>query len=337
MTTIKEIAERSGVAIGTVDRVLHDRGRVSPETAERVRRIANELGFKPNQFARNLSTSRAWRVGLLMPRPDQDAGYWRLPLSGAESAAKALQAYRIGLEPSFFDRYDPESFRAAYARLSDVDAVLMAPVLGLEAAAAIEANRETPHVAFDTEIEHPAVRCVIHQDSYRSGRLAGRLARLALGGEGNVAVLAPDADNYHIAERIRGIADELGGAVRVARHPHADEPGGYARALRGALPGGTGPRALVVADATTGTAARALRGTDAAGTRLIGFDLMEEDAPFLESGEISFLIAQAPRRQGELGLRQIFRLLVLNEACEREIRVPIDVITRENYPEHLGA
>lgn len=38
--TLKQIAEIAGVSRGTVDRALHDRGRVSAKVAERVRRIA---------------------------------------------------------------------------------------------------------------------------------------------------------------------------------------------------------------------------------------------------------------------------------------------------------
>ena len=44
MVTIKEIARLAEVSRGTVDRVLNNREGVSEETAERVRRIADELG-----------------------------------------------------------------------------------------------------------------------------------------------------------------------------------------------------------------------------------------------------------------------------------------------------
>ena len=41
---IKDIAERAGVSVGTVDRVLHKRMGVNPEVAQRVRLIAESLG-----------------------------------------------------------------------------------------------------------------------------------------------------------------------------------------------------------------------------------------------------------------------------------------------------
>ena len=48
-TTIKMIAERAGVSIGTVDRVLHDRPYVKAEVRERVLRVMEELDYHPNQ------------------------------------------------------------------------------------------------------------------------------------------------------------------------------------------------------------------------------------------------------------------------------------------------
>lgn len=53
--TIKKIAELAGVSTGTVDRALHDRGRVDPKVANRIKQIAAELDYKPNSVAKSLS------------------------------------------------------------------------------------------------------------------------------------------------------------------------------------------------------------------------------------------------------------------------------------------
>ena len=70
MSSYKEIAEKAGVSIGTVYRVLHERGRFSPETARRVRDVAHRLGYKKNIYASNLSRSRSYLIALLMPIPN---------------------------------------------------------------------------------------------------------------------------------------------------------------------------------------------------------------------------------------------------------------------------
>ena len=55
--TIKMIAERAGVSIGTVDRVLHDRPYVKAEVRERILQVMEELDYRPNRMASALATS----------------------------------------------------------------------------------------------------------------------------------------------------------------------------------------------------------------------------------------------------------------------------------------
>lgn len=55
MATIKQIAKLAGVSIGTVDRVLHERGGLAPDTKARVQAAIEELGYVPNQTAQSLA------------------------------------------------------------------------------------------------------------------------------------------------------------------------------------------------------------------------------------------------------------------------------------------
>lgn len=55
--TIKMIAEKAGVSIGTVDRVLHDRPYVKAEVRSRVLQVMEELHYRPNHMASALATS----------------------------------------------------------------------------------------------------------------------------------------------------------------------------------------------------------------------------------------------------------------------------------------
>ena len=56
--TIKKIAEVSGVSRGTVDRVLNNRGKVSPKTEQKVRECAKKLGYKPNLAGKALEEKK---------------------------------------------------------------------------------------------------------------------------------------------------------------------------------------------------------------------------------------------------------------------------------------
>ena len=45
--TIKDIARMAGVSAGTVDRVLHNRGDVSPKSKAKVQKVLDEIHFSP--------------------------------------------------------------------------------------------------------------------------------------------------------------------------------------------------------------------------------------------------------------------------------------------------
>ena len=52
--TIKDVARAAGVSASTVSRALRDHHRISPEVRDRVKQVAREMDFHPNQMARSL-------------------------------------------------------------------------------------------------------------------------------------------------------------------------------------------------------------------------------------------------------------------------------------------
>lgn len=66
-TTMMDVAERAGVAIGTVSHVINGTATISDETKSKVDRAIRELGYKPNSFARSLRKNQSKMIGLLIP------------------------------------------------------------------------------------------------------------------------------------------------------------------------------------------------------------------------------------------------------------------------------
>ena len=64
--TIKQVAERAGVSVATVSRVLAGKGFTSPERVERVRAAVQTLDYRPNRAARNLRTRVTQVVGVVI-------------------------------------------------------------------------------------------------------------------------------------------------------------------------------------------------------------------------------------------------------------------------------
>ena len=63
--TIRDVAARAGVSIGTASKALNDNGRLKKETREKVIAAAAELGFRPNSMAQSLHRAKSMTVGIL--------------------------------------------------------------------------------------------------------------------------------------------------------------------------------------------------------------------------------------------------------------------------------
>ncbi len=86
--TITDVAEKAGVSIATVSRVLTGRAPVAAETAERVRAAIQELEFVPRAAARGLASRRTHTLGLVLPEIGRE---FFLPLlRGIEREAREL-------------------------------------------------------------------------------------------------------------------------------------------------------------------------------------------------------------------------------------------------------
>lgn len=67
MATIKDVAKETGLSVGTVSRVLNNRGYISGKTRDLVEQAMRKLNYQPNEIARSLSKSSSSIVGLIVP------------------------------------------------------------------------------------------------------------------------------------------------------------------------------------------------------------------------------------------------------------------------------
>lgn len=88
--TIADVARRAGVAPSTASDILNGKLKATAETAERVRRAAEALGYRPNALARRLRTARAEAVGLIVP--------FRRPIFTSGVLVDVLAGIQAGLQ-----------------------------------------------------------------------------------------------------------------------------------------------------------------------------------------------------------------------------------------------
>jgi LacI family transcriptional regulator len=74
-TRIKDIALLAGVSIGTVDRVIHERGEVAEKTRQKVQKLLKESNYSPNVIAQVLKSKRKFHLVSLLPEPTENNSF----------------------------------------------------------------------------------------------------------------------------------------------------------------------------------------------------------------------------------------------------------------------
>lgn len=102
---IKEVAAAAGVSVTTVSHALNDKGRLPEATRQRVRAVADQLGYRPNATARNLVVGRTGLIGLVVsqhggpPFAVTDFAYFGQLMLAASTAAIG-EGYALVLAPA---------------------------------------------------------------------------------------------------------------------------------------------------------------------------------------------------------------------------------------------
>jgi DNA-binding LacI/PurR family transcriptional regulator len=86
--SIADVAKRANVSISTVSRVINRRELVNEQTLVRVDAAINELGYRPNGFARGLMIGRSELVGLILP--DLHGEFYSEIIRGADRQAREM-------------------------------------------------------------------------------------------------------------------------------------------------------------------------------------------------------------------------------------------------------
>lgn len=92
MATIKDVAREAGLTVGTVSRVLNNRGYISQATRDKVYEVMKQLNYQPNEVARSLSKQKNNTIGVIVPHIVHP--YFSKLISNLEKAASNCQ-YKI--------------------------------------------------------------------------------------------------------------------------------------------------------------------------------------------------------------------------------------------------
>ena len=205
------------VSPSTVSRALQDHPRISPERRAEIQRLAESLGYRPNQMARGLVTGRSRMLGAVVT--DVTDHFVAEVLKGAEAAAREAG---YGLLFAMSNRNPAQELAAAETLLDhDVDGLIAISsrvpdrYVGLMRGGDRETGGQAPLVLVNNELAGPRIFSV-RMDNAAGAREA--VAYLRQLGHRRIAFVAGPEGGRSTRERFTGYLQGIG-ASRVGPTP----------------------------------------------------------------------------------------------------------------------
>ncbi|MEU0091006.1 LacI family DNA-binding transcriptional regulator [Kribbella sp. NPDC006257] len=210
--SIKEVAERAGVSVGTVSNVLNRPEIVAPATKRRVQESIQALGFVRNEAARHLRAGRSRTVGLIVL--DVANPFFTDIAEGAEACAQEHETL-VMLCNSKTDRVREDNHLDQLEQ-QRVLGILITPLDSDDPQLTALAARGTPVVLVDRTTDRGL--CSVSVDDQLGGRLAG--AHLIEAGHRRIAFIGGPFGMQQVSDRMAGLKTTVERARNVKLQCH---------------------------------------------------------------------------------------------------------------------
>lgn len=139
---IREVADKAGVSVATISRVLNHPELVLPDTREHVLAVMKECSYTPNWFARGLNLGKTNTIALLIP--GIETGLYQKIISGVETVARN-KGYAILFCNTYGDAQVENDYLTMMSRRR-VDGIVL-----------VSSRLDEVRTAFPEEVEIPCV------------------------------------------------------------------------------------------------------------------------------------------------------------------------------------
>lgn len=199
--SIRDIAQRAGVSIATVSRVINNNGRFSEATRKRVQAIIDESGYVTNMAAKSLREARSKTIGMIVPDISNDFFSTLALRTEQDLAQKGYSVFVCNTANS--DERERAYIRTLVSKR--VDGILC--ISGSNALAEESVPHNIPVVSVDRfpGLDSPIPRVI--SDDVQGGHIATR--HLIEQGCRNILIISSEADDLNKRNRERGYNDAL--------------------------------------------------------------------------------------------------------------------------------
>ncbi|MBR2460140.1 MAG: LacI family DNA-binding transcriptional regulator [Clostridia bacterium] len=317
----KMIAELSGVSRGTIDRVLHGKPNVKPETRQRVLAAIEKLKYSPNTAGRALALSkREYSICAVLP----DNPFFSDVMKGIQAALAELSDYNISFSCIYTNgKSNAEIIRLISENESNAFAVALGDSDDIRECIKAKTDRGIPFVTFNTDIKDCGRICFVGQDLYKSGRIAASLMLKMLRDDtGRILIVSGNSKYKAHRERVSGFTDALkasGRDITVSEVVETDDDKAltYSRVMD-ALKKHPDTDGIYVASASAEAFYSVLCELGKR-YRVVVNDLLPSVREGLMDGTFDFSIFQNPFEQGYRPIKILFNYLVNKRLPETDI------------------
>ena len=340
--TIKEISKALGVSPTTVTKALTGKSQVSDKKRALIIATAQDMGYKPNKFARALVRGEL-KLGIVIPKePYEFLGYL---YSGIEHALAEFADYKVkGVFRLYPDNNATlETIEALHAITEeDIDGLIFAPGFGSAAYTDIlrdiTETRHIPVVLFGQEMTAIRSAAIIQTDADVMGRIAAQLLGLCLPRGSEVALITTSHGYRSHQCIINGFNQENEQhdwfTIKAVAENYDKPELSFARAkeLIEAYPGLKG---IYVTSYNFVPVCRCLTESGRGDIAVIGHDLYPEMVPCLLEGPLTASLYQNPFLQGQTAVRVLYEAIT-EKKQPGEIIIKPELVMRTNLKSYQG-
>lgn len=343
--TIFDVARLCNVSRGTVDRVIHNRGRVSQDTVDKVKRAIEILGYSPNLNASILASKRTYTFAVLIPEFDHGE-YWEKIHEGFIAGANSLYNYNIEVEFHLYDQTSTESFRKCCDEImeSDPQGVIMNTVFREETAIFAERLDEAkiPFAFVDNKFDGLNYKVYYGVDPYKAGRLGAFLLTNHCN-PGQLLLVRLIRDKSHKADpnalRRKGFLDYI-----TRKFPdcllhtifiNPSNPQHIHTTLHDFFSKHPEVKHLIMTNSRIYLIDEFLRDNPDSERVVVGFDDIEPNLASLRSGQIEFLVTRHISSQSHLALTTFAEYVIRGvKPQKRDNYLHMDILHRLNMDDY---
>lgn len=339
---IKDIAKQAGVSVGTVDRVLHNRGEVAQETKDKILEMAQNNNYQPNLIARALTSKKQCVFASLIPTTSEEDIFWKRPLNGIIDAAKELEQFQVKVEKFFFEYLSEEDFVKQTRDILKLkpEGVVFSPIFEKESLEFTKKLEEQgiPYVFIESKLEESNYLGFVGSDGFQGGRVAANIVDYGVPEQGDILIInmAKNLENiHHLNQRTQGflsyfIAHGKNQGLKITVEIPTSDSKLIKDRLDSVLSKNPNIKAIFITGSKVYKIAQYLNLKGLEDMILVGFDPIEQNVKYLNQGTIDFLIGQHPYQQGFKAIKKLFDHIILNHEIIKDEFLPADIISKEN-------